>query len=553
MKVNFKPLGLAAAVAAATAGYTGVTQAALSDNGLGDLAIVPYYTVQGDFITGLHVINTSNATQVVKLRFRRASDSMDALDFNLIMSPRDEWTGFISDASGNIIVESQDNTCTVPFATISNGQFPMNPLYREGAEEGYIEVIGMGQAAPAYSIPPLTVSPAQTTALPGNPINAAAKHGTDGIPANCAGAETNFFRVATAAPVVPAALPDGIGGVIGGDSAGSEKGVYDSNLTMQRIIANTLSISNTFVDTPNVLKVSYFIRDAASGLEFGSDAVHIADFSADAMMTNQEQIAVGAAPDYFSFLFPDLDGGSPVGTLTGPARGKYDSIIRQTTDLGGRSVINDWSVAAERNVSTDWVVTMPGQYLMLDLQKYTSPLITGVPIACLSQAAIDAQPVASIPADIACDQRDIPVVLASGAPGGVWDREEQTFTSPEGGLVISPDVGIGPGATTLPYEVNVIEWTNGENLPVLDSAYFKEFDVAALGADFGWAELSVSSDPLKATDSLGYGHAVFDFTTGLFTPVTTPVPVVGFVAWERSFPEDPSANYGRIVDHSYGS
>ncbi len=98
MKANFKRLGLAAAVSAAAAGYTGAVnaQASIDSGNLGDAAIVPYYTVEGSWVTGLHITNVSDRTQVVKLRLRRASDSMDALDFNLIMSPRDVWTGFIS-------------------------------------------------------------------------------------------------------------------------------------------------------------------------------------------------------------------------------------------------------------------------------------------------------------------------------------------------------------------------------------------------------------------------------------------------------------------------
>ena len=61
MKATFKPLGLVAAVAAVTAGYAGVTQAqTLANNSLGDAAIVPYYTTEGGFISGVHIINTSD-------------------------------------------------------------------------------------------------------------------------------------------------------------------------------------------------------------------------------------------------------------------------------------------------------------------------------------------------------------------------------------------------------------------------------------------------------------------------------------------------------------
>ena len=186
MNATFKPLALATAVSAVAAGYAGVTQAATyGGNNLGDAAIVPYYTVQTGFVSGIHIINTSLDTQVVKLRYRRAKDSMDALDFNLVMSPLDEWTGRIemSDVSNGvddpqIFVKTNDTTCTVP--ALVDGVAPMGNIFREGAEEGYIEVIGMG----ATSV--------QT------PIGIASVHAdkgpTKGIPVDCKSVESNFFR-----------------------------------------------------------------------------------------------------------------------------------------------------------------------------------------------------------------------------------------------------------------------------------------------------------------------------------------------------------------------
>ena len=45
--------------------------------------------MRGEWVIGLHIVNNSARTQAVKLRFRRATDAMDALDFNLVMSPHD--------------------------------------------------------------------------------------------------------------------------------------------------------------------------------------------------------------------------------------------------------------------------------------------------------------------------------------------------------------------------------------------------------------------------------------------------------------------------------
>ena len=113
MNVNFKPLGIAAAVAAASAGYAGAVnaQSVAAETELGDLAIVPYYTVLDGFSTGVNIINTSAQTQVLKFRFRRAVDSMDALDFNVVLSPNDMYTGFIGlEADGDITWTSNDNS-----------------------------------------------------------------------------------------------------------------------------------------------------------------------------------------------------------------------------------------------------------------------------------------------------------------------------------------------------------------------------------------------------------------------------------------------------------
>jgi hypothetical protein len=118
MKTAFKPLGLAAAVAAATAGYTGAVSAqecVVSNRAVGDLGIIPYYTVNEGFATAIHIMNTTESTQVVKLRARRGSDSMDSLDFNLVLSPKDVWVASMSQKDdGNIVITSNDNSCAAP-------------------------------------------------------------------------------------------------------------------------------------------------------------------------------------------------------------------------------------------------------------------------------------------------------------------------------------------------------------------------------------------------------------------------------------------------------
>ncbi len=515
MNTKFKPLGLAAAVAAATAGYSGVTTAAASGatNSLGDLVLVPYYTVREGFGTGIHLTNTSDRTQVVKVRFRRGADSMDALDFNLIMSPKDAWTGFLNNDGDDIYLTSQDNTCTAPAMT--GGRFKMPDIYRVGAEEGYIEMIAMGT--------PIDEDQA---------IAVAALHDEDGVPADCAAVRSNFFS----------------GGV-----ATTTRGVVDSLSTVGYEAGTTTLALSEYEDSGNVLKISYFIRDADAGLEFGNDGVHVADFLTAPSITNQQYGIASGDPQGFDY--PDLDGGAPT---VAADRGKYEEL---RTVLGGVSVINDWSANGDLNVGTDWVVTVPGQYTMVDLVAYFAALNeVESPSFTTNDAAGDT---GSDVTDYCtgasgCDNRDIPLT----ATFDVYDREEQGLATPEGDLVVSPQL---PGEiirTLLPAEVNVVTW--GVE-PVLDSADAITVTVPD-GSIYGWAELSVAADSSKTQavcDPLTTDADAADIpaqylanggAAGLVcTPVVeTGVPLIGFVAWERSFDANPDANYGRVVEHSYG-
>ncbi|MFT4824928.1 MAG: hypothetical protein ACJASY_003682 [Halioglobus sp.] len=541
MKANFKQIGLVTAIAAVTAGYTSVAgaQAVRSSGNLGDLGVIPYYSVQDDWATGVHIINTSASTQVIKIRLRRASDSADALDFNLILSPADEWTGSLDNSSGNTIFSTDDNSCTAPLR--ADGQFAMPAIFALGAEEGYIEVIGMGQAASEAA-----------------PIAIAAKHAA-GVPANCAGVESNFFANGGVTPAGQGNMSNALThqAAAAGEAAGyAGAGAVCITAASGSITASDTTLAgvcqNNYVPTdPNALKVSYFLRDAASGIEFGGNAVHVSGFNStgQAWMTNQETGLFSG--DVLGFDYPDLDGGpwiglSPVTGDSATLRGLYDG-LRSSTVLGSPTVLNDWSIATARNVSTDWVVTFPGQYTMLD---YLVWIKQGFSTANCGQIAI---PATSQPAVPLCDFRDIPVTAALT----LYDREEGVITPASGNLVISPAPPGVTNALLLPNEVNVVEWTDGANTPVLGSAYATTVDASVLG-DFGWASLAVSS----TTD---HGQSVCDFNVvspetvstaraGVCTAVTNlDVPMVGFVAWERSFPQNPDGNYGRLIDHSFSS
>jgi hypothetical protein len=451
---------------------------------------------------------------------------MDALDIDLILSPYDEWTGYLDDSSGNVVLATDDKSCTAPIRADGRFQMPNSATsYRTGAEEGYIEVIAMAAADKFQA------------------ISQAALHGSDGIPRNCTAVAQNFFSV-----FGDAGFP-GLGNTtfIGNHGNATTVQKWDCDNNPQTPDTNCVS---TYLDSDNVLAVSYFVRDAASGLEFGNQAVHIADFASGPMMSNQELGIFSGDPTGFDY--PDLNGGLPFAGQRSTDGGTFDQL---RSAMGVSSVLNDWSINPLLSVRTDWVVTFPGQYAMLDQPLYFLQLANLVDCGGLNTAT---------PGDLGdlypeCDFRDLPVRATFV---GLFDREEQVIEPEDGELVISPSLAPEAATTLLRHEVNVIEWTDGSGGdPVLDSEYAISVDVSALGSPYGWAELTVSEanvNPQRICE--------FDLNPAATTVITPAgpvpygncdapdnagIPMVGFVAWERTFPDDPSANYGRIIEHSW--
>lgn len=559
MKATFKPLGLAAAVAAASVGYAGAVNAqistnmAIAGNGIGDAAFVPYYTVSNGWTTGISLINTSEYTQVVKVRLRRGSDSMDALDINLVMSPKDTWTANIREEGGDIYLITDDNTCTVPEGNDGEGRFKMAALYREGAEEGYIELIGMGRPYYQWS---------DNSGLDGEfeertAIAEAAKH-VDGVPRSCDYVRQNFFSQDTDTLDEQGLLPAPDYGNFGPYYTNMEW--WDDLRDVEDPDVDPDLVEIFYEDAGDFLRASYLIRDTESGIEFGNEAVHLTEFSDEPMMTNQ-QFGLFAG-DLTGFDYPDLNGGVP---FFNGNRGTFE-VVRGV--LGVDSVLNDWSTNPANGVATDWVVTFPGQYTMLDYYLYTIGEVGGL-FDCGGENPSNTDE------DISeCDFRDLPIRADFSE---TFDREEGGAPPGEGGLVVSPSIPGQTQATLFRYEVNTVEWTDGDSSTVFGSQYAVSVDVSALDQPYGWAQLRVSSDNETADSGRGdaglnggttNAPAICDFPpNGQFwdvglddeipeltcREVVNPnIPMIGFVAWERTF-ADPSNNYGRIVQHAWTS
>ncbi len=126
-----KKNSLTNAVIAGIAGVAGIASVAnavnLNPDGLGQVLIYPYYTVNGGNSTLISVVNTTEFGKAVKVRFVEGRNSREVLDFNLYLSPYDVWTGAVYNITGvtPAVLSTNDNSCTVPNIK-TNSCLPLN-------------------------------------------------------------------------------------------------------------------------------------------------------------------------------------------------------------------------------------------------------------------------------------------------------------------------------------------------------------------------------------------------------------------------------------------
>ena len=133
----------------------------LNPNGLGEVLVYPYYTVNGGYNSFFTITNTTGGGKAIKVRLLEGYDGRDVLDFNLYLSPHDYWAGVIVPTpNGGAAIFSGDNSCTVPkLPTTAATALPFTTANFDGTgaqgkdggptgvartREGHIEIIEMG-------------------------------------------------------------------------------------------------------------------------------------------------------------------------------------------------------------------------------------------------------------------------------------------------------------------------------------------------------------------------------------------------------------------------
>ncbi|HET7730312.1 MAG TPA: hypothetical protein VFK48_09790 [Usitatibacter sp.] len=171
---TFKRKALFTAVLAGLGAAGSAEAVYLNPNGLGQVLVYPYYTVQtangNAWNTYLSVVNTTSRAKAVKVRVLEGKSSAEVLDFNLFLSPNDMWTAVIFPGTGDgaaARIGTTDTSCTNPVGGLrldlgGTGEPFRNFQYDSGVDarpgtgldrtrEGYVEIIEMGALSGSWA------------------------------------------------------------------------------------------------------------------------------------------------------------------------------------------------------------------------------------------------------------------------------------------------------------------------------------------------------------------------------------------------------------------
>jgi len=413
------------------------------------------------------------------------------LDFNLYLSPFDVWTGVVTDPDGDdsglAAVATADQSCTVPsfftqnngtlgagipfvnFKTIRFDEFTGVDNSAERTREGHFEMIEMGVVD-------------ETVDADDTDLEAAAIHGADGIPADCAA-------------LVSAWIPGGVWNSTGSRGADTDVRTPEGGLFGSASIINVLT-----------------------GSQVGYNADAIAAFYDPAVVVGDPQTlhALPGSED------PTLNLADTEGTTGDP------TTVRSIVFDNGRIVTSDWDVNliagnagpvnavsaiymhnniyneyaldSALNGATEWVMTFPTKRFYVDSDPAIPPFTAPFNDDDVADGA-------------ACEEIGI----------SFTDREEGDPGQAPGQVNFSPFDPSSPLAPVLCYEAQVITFGQEDNTgpsAILGSPNSQNISTDTVtGGTFenGWATINFTSD------SLGNGtHAYtsFDMDTYLGLPVT---------------------------------
>ena len=335
---------LTTSVVAGLAAIAGIASTAnaveLNPDGLGQVLLYPYYTVNEGQQTLISVVNTADIAKAVKVRFLEGYNSREVLDFNLFLSPYDVWTGNIfalSDAnlSGDGgAIGTADKSCTAPdknrwTGTIPGSTVPYNtfrnyaytgrnvdtgPTGFERTREGHIELISMADL---------------------NGALAAAVTHRGGTPNNCSVVQT--ISPQNSLLVAPTSGLFGAGGIVNV----SQGTFFTYNAEAIDGFTNTVLFSDQSSLTPS-------LAQAITGQDgTGQDIATAYVFGTGGQLIRSDYLA----------------GGTP-----------NNAIDAVSAVFMSSNLYNEYNVDSSVGSNTDWVVTFPTKRFYVDNQYLQVPL-----------------------------------------------------------------------------------------------------------------------------------------------------------------------------------
>jgi len=552
---------LTAAVLAGLAGAAGIAGTAqavnLNPDGLGQVLIYPYYTVNGGNATLLSVVNTSEDAKAVKVRFLEGQNSKEVLDFNLYLSAYDVWVAAIVDGGTidtdcNIDNGLYDNQCGVPHLVIEDTSCTVPYLYEAASTapgiqafltfglndkgstdvsrttEGHFEMIEMGtlvgsSAAAATHSQAAFEADKKTPRTPGTPANcdALVDAWTQG-PDDIFGSPDDGYWIAES-PLVD--IEDPSGGLFGGAS----------------------------------------IVNGQQGTMYSYDAIAINGYANDRMG------AEGSLHSFPGTELPSLNSGDVTTGYVFDSEGSVqsDSFTRGVDAVSyvfmHDAVMNEYVTGGFSNGESEWVMTFPTKNFYVNgTDEDNAPFVS----IWKDNDGFDAKKGDPEFADGACE----PVFLDT-----IWDQEELTPTEDPGDdrpPIVSPAPPDPDPDPSVPFELcwetSVIRFGSdpGDTTEILGSSLFTNIDNEELGFEAGWARIDLVEypvDELPAPD----GNGVFDGTRfrdhlGFDTGADPDgdhqkgLPITGFWVFKANnnyltndAGDQVLANYGGLFNHKY--
>lgn len=427
----------AAAPTSTTLRAANATAFTLAPGGIGHQLITPYFNAQNGNGTVLHVVNTDTVNgKALKVRFRGASNSDDILDFYVLLSPTDVWTGIVTQgSSGFATLTTADKSCTYPALSPSGQPFVpnrLNPAWTDAVKqnntrEGYVEMFV------AADIPSNAVYTGTGTAQ--SPLYTAIKHVAGVAPCTLS---------ALNGALLTDKLTEGAAAAVGFDTptgqvAGSwyiinvpQTTTFSGDMTALRATSGGSVNRGNYVVFPQVadpvtttgLPETFTADPLLSG---GSNSFRTKD-SAGATT-----LGIGATPLIAAAMydFPDLS--TPYLSVVASVANARASAASLTAQLSALNVSNQYATDASISAKTDWTFSFPTRRYSVayDYAATGSTLKTVysvVPTGAVAQYFHDSNIVADTAAAQLC------INLGSSALA-FYDREETGNTT---GAVFSP-------------------------------------------------------------------------------------------------------------------